>query len=402
MGWQNRIEGYDEVDPGSLEAHPDHWRLHPPVQERAVEALLESVGWVDTILVNRRTNRVLNGALRRDLAARNGVQIPVRYIDVSEDEERLLLAVLDPVSSLATIQHEALDRLLKEVHVTDEALRDLLGSLAEQARRGLEFIGRTLPDEVPAEDVPPAELGRTYQLGRHLLYCGDATEAEAISQVLGEERPRALITDMPFGVNDQPSRRGSRHRPIESDDLPPDGIHDLLVAAITAAQLQPGSAVYVVHADTLGAVVRQAFPDAGIRIASCLIWAKPSPVLGRGDYHWQHEPILYGVKRGGRHRWHGDRRETTVWQIPGPMRSGAADPGGFHPHQKPVALIERALRNSTLPGELVIDPFVGSGTAIIAAERTDRRCLGVELDPIRAGVALARWERYTGQAAELR
>lgn len=398
--WQNRIVGQGLVEPSTLEAHPERWRVHPPAQERAVEALLAELGWVGTLVVSQRTNRILNGHLLASLASRHGEAVPVTYVELNEDEERLFLAAFDPVSALATMQHEALDRLLRQIEVPDGALRDLLASLAEQARRGLQFIGRTLPDDVPAEDVAPAERGRAYRLGRHTLYCGDATVADGLSRVLAGERPRAYITDMPFGVADDPAQRGSRHRPIANDDLPPEGIHDLLVASLLAAQLAAGAAVYVVHADTLGAVVRQAFPAAGIRISACLIWVKPSPVLGRGDYHWQHEPILYGAKQGGRHRWHGDRRETTVWQIAGPVQSGSSDPSGLHPHQKPVALIERALRNSTLPGELVIDPFLGSGTTLIAAERTDRRCLGVELDPVRAGVAIARWERYTGQTAE--
>lgn len=410
-GWRSRIVDHAEVAPGDLAPHPENWRLHPKLQAKALDDLLSEVGWVQDIIVNRQTGRVLDGHLRLELARkRNEPSVPVKYVEVSEAEERRILLTFDPVSALAVADRDTLDRLLRETGEASDAVQRLVDSVA--ARAGLPVsglrTGATDPDHapvVPDEADLRVQRGQLWALGPHRLRCGDAAQRDDLRALLQAESPALLFTDPPYGVDYRPDERphGPRRRRFEAianDALEPEAYREWLLTVLIALNLPPGAAAYVCHADTMGEQVRQAFREAGYHTAACIIWAKTAPVLGRGDYHWAHEPLLYGWRTGGRHSWYGDRRQTTVWTIPTDHLAGGDERRYVHPTQKPVALVERALLNSSRPGDVVLDPFLGSGSTLIGCERLGRRCYALELDPRYAQVAIERWERFTGERAE--
>lgn len=343
--------------------------------------------------MNRRTGHLLDGHLRLRLALGRGEPtVPVLEVDLEPDEERLVLATLDPIGAMAEADGERLDELLASLMVDDAALAGLLDEL--KAAVGSR-PGRTDPDAVPT--LPgAAELyvrpGDLWLLGeRHRLLVGDATDPAVIERLLEGARPAVTIADPPYGVRYDPTWRPGHRR---SGAVPGDERADW--RAVWA--LSPSDVLYVWHGGLHAGVVAAGIEAAGFLIRAQIIWAKPSPVLSRGAYHWQHEPLYYAVRRGRPALWRGGRGQTTVWPIApvhGPG-SGSADERTIHGAQKPVEAIERALRNHR--GDL-FDPFAGSGTGLIAAERLCRRSFSVELDPLYAQVALERWQAYTGREA---
>lgn len=410
-GWRNRIVGHAEVAPGDLVPNPQNWRLHPKFQSEVMAELLGEVGWVQDIIVNQRSGHLVDGHLRLDLALRRGEPaVPVKYVDLDEDEERRILLTLDPVAALAVADRGVLDELLSHIGESSDAVQQLIASVAASAGLPLSGLrtGRTDPDDAPPVPSPAdlrVERGQLWALGMHRLLCGDAAQAGDVQTLLRHDRPALLFTDPPYGVDYRPDERpgGLRRRrfgTLANDELGPDAYRRWLAGVLTALDLPPGVAAYVCHADTMGEQARQAFREAGFHMAACIVWAKSAAVLGRGDYHWMHEPLLYGWRDGAAHHWYGDRRQTTVWQIPTDHMAGGDDHRYLHPTQKPVALVERALLNSSRPGDVVLDPFLGSGSTLIACERLGRRCFGIELDPRYVQVAIERWERFSGERAE--
>jgi DNA modification methylase len=290
------------------------------------------------------------------------------------------------------------------------------------------------PDDAPdAPAEPVTKTGDIWVMGPHRLVCGDSTMIDPLEMLMGSERADMCWTDPPYNVAYE-TKAGK----TANDDLGDSEFRQFLVDAFTNAfcMLKPGAAIYVAHADTEGLNFRAAFAQAGFKLSGCLVWRKDSLVLGRSDYQWQHEPILYGWREGSRHKWYGGRKLTTVqevgdgspftqqedgrWTIRVGDRimvvDGAATvedmlPSVFnepkpkrsegHPTMKPVALIERMLRNNARPGDIVFDPFGGSGSTLIAAERLGMCARLCELDPGYCDVIVKRYEAYTGRKAEL-
>jgi DNA modification methylase len=225
-----------------------------------------------------------------------------------------------------------------------------------------------------------------------------------IERLMGAERADMVFTDPPYNVavcggdHNPKGRTFGKGKRIENDSMPPEEFRQFLRDAFSAlaSAVKPGAAVYVCHADTEGINFRSAFVESGFMLKQCLIWAKQQFVFGRSDYHWQHEPILYGWQEGAAHSFYGERNQGTVWNIDRPMRSDMA-----HPTQKPVALVEKALNNSSKTGDLLYEPFGGSGSTIVACEKTGRKCYAMELDPKYCDVIVARWETATGKKAVL-
>jgi DNA modification methylase len=253
------------------------------------------------------------------------------------------------------------------------------------------------PDAVPD---PPAEPvtkpGDLWVLGRHRLLCGDATKAEDVARVLGNAPADVLLTDPPYGVANE--GKTADQLTIANDDLDPEAYRTFLVTALTAAgsHLRPGGAFYLFHADLTALPVRLACADAGLTIRQGLVWVKSVFVPGRQDYQWKHEPILYGWADGAAHTWLSDRSQSTVLEFDKPVKNSD------HPTPKPVELFAYLLGNSCPAGGTVLDPFAGSGTALVAAEQTGRRAALLELDPRYADVIVARYEQLTGKTAERR
>jgi DNA modification methylase len=261
--------------------------------------------------------------------------------------------------------------------------------------------GLTDPDEAPeAPQKPVSALGDVWLLGPHRLVCGDSTAQEAVAAALGGARPHLMVTDPPYGVDYDPNWRheaaargligfpAKRNGKIENDDR---------IDWSPAWALFPGDVAYVWHAGRHASKVQASLESAKFNIRCQIIWAKDSFSISRGDYHWQHEPCWYAVRRQRKGHWAGDRSQSTLWRIN--KRDGMDQ--GTHNSQKPVECMKRPIENNSSPGQSAYDPFVGSGTTIIAAEMTGRACIGIEIDPAYIDVAVLRWQAFTGKQATL-
>lgn len=400
--WRNRIVGQGDADPRDLTANPRNWRTHPREQRRVLTGALEQVGWVQQVIVNRTTGHIVDGHARVEEALERGERVPVLYVELTEEEEALALATLDPIAGLAVPDQEALDELVAGIRVDDDALRRLLGDLSgpEDRREGL-----TDPDALPPPATPAVHRGELWQLGEHRLLVGDATDAADVERLTDGRTVEVLWTDPPYGISYE--GRTEERLTIEGDDRTPEETRAVVVAACRLAPLRAGGVFYVASpAGPMHIEFLLAMREAGMRIRQTIIWVKDRFVLGRTDFHYRHEPVLYGDlgekdhepivygwAEGERHAFYGGRRLDTVWEIARPSASRE------HPTMKPVELVARALEYSSRPGDAVYDPFVGSGTTLIAAEQLGRRCLAMEIDPRYAQVTIDRWEAFTGQAA---
>jgi DNA modification methylase len=410
--WHNRIVDHANVAPADLVPNPRNWRTHPAEQQRALSGALSEVGWVTGVVVNRTTGNVVDGHLRIELAvARQEPTVPVTYVELTEAEEALVLATLDPIGAMANAEATALASLLDGLEPADEALRALLDDLTREQGIDLVRTGLVDPDDAPdLAEEPTVGRGELYALGDHRLLCGDATNEANVRRVFGEATEADLIwTDPPYGVAYQTKlsteEAVARHRRTDGLEVAkdqPEDIPALLSATFGLAPLRAGGAFYVASpssGDVLP-IFYAALAGAGMAVRQQLIWVKDVFVMGRHDFHYRHEPILYGWKEGAAHFFGGGRAQDTVWEIPRPRRSET------HPTMKPVELVARALTNSSRPGDLVYEPFAGSGSTIVAAEQTRRRCVALEIDPRYAQVAMERWEasraaRRSGSMVEL-
>jgi DNA modification methylase len=259
--------------------------------------------------------------------------------------------------------------------------------------------GLTDPDEAPAlPAIATSAVGDVWQLGRHRLVCGDATNADDVAKALVGVTPHLMVTDPPYGVDYDPDWRNRADRAngkpygaraigtVTNDDR---------IDWREAWKLFPGSIIYVWHADRHASGVQASLEAANFEIVCQVIWAKDRFVISRGDYHWQHEPCWYAVRKGNKHNWSGDRSQTTLWQI-GHQKSETG-----HSTQKPIECMKRPIENNSSPGQAVYDPFVGSGTTIIASEMTGRACHALEINPAYADVSVMRWQNFIGEQARL-
>jgi DNA modification methylase len=296
-------------------------------------------------------------------------------------EELRALRTEDVDLGLLGFDQETLDRLLNET-----------GFEADEA------AAEAADQPAPAPPVVPVTRpGNLWLLGRHRLLCGDATSAADVARLLDGARPHLMVTDPPYGVDYDPAWRNEagvsttlRTGRVTNDDR---------ADWREAWSLFPGDVAYVWHAGVHARTVIESLEAAGFAIRSQIVWAKPRLVLGRGDYHWQHEPCLYAVRKGATGHWQGARDQTTLWQIA--MVGVADDAETVHGTQKPLECMRRPIVNNSAPGEAVYDPFLGSGTTLIAAELTGRVCVALEIDPRYCDVTIERWQRLTGSAAIL-
>lgn len=395
---RDRVLELRRVKAGDLVANPGNWRLHPEPQRAAIRGLLSEIGYADA-LIAREANGALvliDGHLRRSLHPE--AVVPVLVLDVTESEADTLLATLDPLAAMARPDPGALSELLARVKSSSAAVGELLASLARGA--GLPVIrGLVDPEAAPALPATPrTRPGDLWVLGEHRLLCGDARSQKDLERLMEGTAADVLWTDPPYGVAYQgKTRRGLR---MKNDE--PAGLEALLAAAFSGidAVLRAGAAIYICHpAGPASVTFGERFLAQGWRYHQSLVWVKDSMVLGHGDYHYRHEPIAFGYKgadarrgRGGA-GWYGGNAETSVLEVPRPAASRD------HPTAKPVELIRRCLANSSRVGEAVLDPFLGSGSTLIACEIVGRRGFGVELDPAYVDVAVARWERFIGGRA---
>ncbi|MBW4597002.1 MAG: DNA modification methylase [Brasilonema angustatum HA4187-MV1] len=335
-------------------------------------------------------------------------------LDLATDVKAKQLAICDNrVSEVSlTWDAEILKEISKDVDLsaffTSDELSDLFTEEEEPNGKG----GTGDPDAVPGAKELRCKLGDIWELGEHKLIVGDSTDSVITRTLLGDEKIQLIWTDPPYNVDYDPEERNcnfSEERKtnplgkIQNDKMSDEEFRAFLDKAYSRMNevLEPGCPIYITHADTMGHHFRNAFVAQPWKLQSCLIWLKNHFALSRSDYHWQHEPILYGWKEGAAHRWYGDRTKTTILEYSPPHydKKNCDTDGYIHPTQKPTSLIEFCIANSSKGGDLVLDPFGGSGSTLIACQNTNRRARLVELDPRFASAIIERYETYTGDVA---
>ena len=375
------------------------WAKNPRRNEEAIGPVARSIkrfGFGAPIVARKATMEIIAGHTRWQAARKIKMEtVPVRILDISEADAQLLALADNKLGEISDWDNAQLAQVLEDLQAASVDVlesgfgkHDIDALIAELHAGDHETVEEDPVPEVPK--VATSELGKIYQLGEHRLLCGDSTDPKNLARLVGEDKVALLWTDPPYNV-DYEGKAGK----IENDQMSPQQFAEFLDRAMQAVDsvLPQGSAFYIAHADTEGLNFRAAVRAAGWKLASCIIWLKNSLVMGRGDYHWIHEPILYGWKPGAPHHAVKDRKQTTVWECNRPTSSGE------HPTMKPPLLIERAIKNSTEPGAVVLDTFGGSGSTLIAAIRTGRRALLCELDPKYCDVIRARYERFIAKAS---
>ena len=382
---------------GDLIPYARNARTHSEAQVALIAGSIREYGFTNPVLVDGE-NGIIAGH-GRVLAARKLGLTRVPVIELAHLTEAQKRAYILADNRLA--EQAGWDRELLALEAEDLASLGIdLASLGFEAGEIDALLNAGAPDpreeetpEVPAE--PVSRPGDLWLLGRHRLICGDATDRDTVSRVLDGVIPHLLASDPPYGVNYDPDWR-NRAGAAETKRVGK-VMNDDRADWREAWALFPGDVAYVWHGALHATTVAESLIATGFDVRSQIIWAKERLVLSRGHYHWQHEPCWYAVRKGAAGHWTGDRKQTTLWQIP----SRDQDAATVHGTQKPVECMRRPILNNSSPGQAIYEPFCGSGTTLIAAETTGRACHAVELDPAYVDVAVLRWQAFTGQAAVL-
>jgi DNA modification methylase len=352
-------------------------------------------------VVARSDGTVIDGHLRLKAAQRLGLpEVPVALADdLSEAQIKAFRLLANRSASWAEWDDELLALELKDLQDAGYDL-GLTGFDAGELRNLMEdgpAAGLTDEDAVPEPPADPVtKPGDLWVLGEHRLLCGDATVATDVERLLAGARPHLLVSDPPYGVEYDPAWRNEagvsttkRTGKVANDDR---------ADWREAWALFPGDVAYVWHAAIHATTVAESLVACGFDIRAQIVWSKSRFALGRGDYHWQHEPCWYAVRKGTRSHWQGARDQSTLWSI---APAGAEDAATTHGTQKPVETMRRPIVNNSERGDLIYEPFCGSGTTLIAAETVGRRCFAIELDPAYCDVIVRRWQEFTGKPAVL-
>ena len=379
-----------------LQLDPANVRRHPAQNIAAIKASLTRFGQQKPVVIDRRGIVVAgNGTLAaaRDLG---WTEIDVVVTDLAGSEAVAFAIADNRTAELAEWDDDALASVLAALKAEDDALLQVAGFSEDDLNK---LVAAAAPeatqDVVPAVPaVPVTQPGDLVILGRHRLLCGDATNPEHVRLAMGDTTPFLMVTDPPYGVAYDPAWRNEEGL----SDTERTGVvtNDHRVDWTDAYRLFPGDVAYVWHAGRFAADVAGHLTAVGMGIRAQIIWRKPRFAISRGHYHWQHEPCWYAVREGRTSRWVGDRSQSTVWDLD---NSGRDEDATTHGTQKPVEAMARPIRNHGGPDDVVYDPFLGSGTTIVAAEQLGRACVGLEIEPGYCDVIVARWEALTGQQA---
>jgi DNA modification methylase len=379
---------------------------NPRKNDHAIERMAASInefGFKIPILA-RSAGDIVDGHLRLKAAQKLELQeVPVILCDEwSEAQVKAFRLLVNRSATWADWDQELLTLEISELDTLDFDL-SLTGFEPTEIDECL--FGQEKED-AQQQDIPPlpqeaiTQLGDLWICGEHQVLCGDATSANAVAALFGSAMPVLMVTDPPYGVNYDPNWRedAGLGRQRQTGTVK----NDQQVDWSAAYRLFLGNVAYVWHAGVHASEVAANLESAGFRIRSQIIWAKQHFALSRGDYHWQHEPCWYAVREGKAANWCGDRTQSTLWQVANlnPFGGSAEEPTG-HGTQKPLELMRRPILNNSRRGEIIYDPFLGSGTSLVAAEDTDRVCFGLEIDPRYVDVILMRWQKLTGKAAVL-
>lgn len=374
-----------------LVPYQNNARTHSPAQIQKLRSSLREFGFINPVLIDRDYG-VIAGHGRIEAARAEGItEVPCVFVDHLTEAQKKAYILAD-------------NRMALDAGWDEEMLKVELSGLLEMGYDlGLTgFDAAELSDffntddeakeddfDVDAELEKPTfcKAGDVWKLGMHTLICGDATKHETYDALLDDTKVNLVLTDPPYNVNYE----GSAGK-IKNDNMAADKFYQFLLDAFTCMErsMAADASVYIFHADTEGLNFRRAFDDAGFYLSGCCIWKKQSLVLGRSPYQWQHEPVLYGWKKSGKHQWYTGRKETTIWEFDKPKKNGD------HPTMKPIPLLAYVLGNSTQTNGLVLDPFGGSGSTLIACEQTGRVCYTMELDEKFCDVIVNRYIEQVG------
>lgn len=354
---------------------------------------IEQFGYVEPVIWNEKTGRVVGGHQRLKVLTDMGItEVDVVVVDMDTEKEKALNIALNKISGEWDTEKLAL--VIADLQGTDfdvsltgfdpEELEDLFRDDVKGGVKEDDF-------DVEAELKKPtfSKAGDLWMLGEHRLFCGDSTKPETFDLLMNGKKANLVVTDPPYNVD----YKGSA-RKIKNDSMAEDQFEQFLLAAYQQmeAAMADDASIYVFHSDSHGLAFRKAFEEAGFYLSGCCIWKKQSLVLGRSPYQWQHEPVLFGWKKKGKHQWYTGRKESTIWEFDKPKKNKD------HPTMKPIALVSYPIMNSTMTGCLVLDPFGGSGSTLIACEQTGRVCYTVELDEKFCDVIVRRYIEQVGSA----
>lgn len=382
---------YYLADVSELIPYVRNARTHSEAQVAQIAASIREFGFLSPILV-AEDNTILAGHGRLAAALKLGLKkVPcVKENHLTETQKRAYIIADNKLSLNAGWDSELLAVELSELEGADFNL-DLLGfdeaELSSIFDADKDVSEDDFDVEKELEEPCFSKTGDMWTLGKHRIICGDATKLETYKTLLENTKVNLVVTDPPYNVNYE----GSAGK-IKNDNMEDDKFYQFLFNSFVNMEqaMADDASIYVFHADTEGLNFRKAFQDAGFYLSGCCIWKKPSLVLGRSPYQWQHEPCLYGWKKKGKHKWYAGRKETSVWEFEKPKKN--AD----HPTMKPIALLAYPIKNSSMTNSLVLDPFAGSGSTLIACEQTGRICYAIELDEKYCDVIVKRYIEQVG------
>lgn len=388
-----------EIEIEKLIPYARNSRTHSDEQVAQIAASIKEFGWTNPILVDGEAG-IIAGHGRLAAARKLGMKkIPVIELShLSPTQKKALIIADNKLALNAGWDNEMLALEFEELEI--EGFDLALTGFGEDERDALkpEQVTEGLTDEDAVPDVPvepKTKPGDIYLLGKHRLMCGDSCSITDMEKLCDGQPVDMWLTDPPYNVAYEGKTKDALK--IQNDSMADDQFRQFLRDAYVTADtvMKPGAVFYIWHADSEGYNFRGAAQDAGWKVRQCLIWKKSTMVMGRQDYHWKHEPCLYGWKDGAGHLWATDRKQTTILEFDKPSRNGE------HPTMKPVELFEYQMLNNTKGGDIVLDSFGGSGTTMIAAEKNGRYARLMELDPKYCDVIVKRWEDFTGKKAEL-
>ena len=381
---------------GKLVPYVNNARTHSPEQLAKLRSSLREFGFINPVIIDRDFN-VIAGHGRIVAAKEEGItEVPCVFVDYLTEAQKKAYILADNRMALDAgwdeellrIEIESLQGADFDVSLTgfgEDEIADLFAGDSEKDVKDDDFdLSAAL------EKAAFVERGDIWTVGRHRLMCGDATSAEDVSALMDGKKANLIVTDPPYNV----AFKSGSGLSIQNDSMGNGEFYTFLYNSFQnmAEHLEKGGAAYVFHADTEGLNFRKAFVDAGFHLAGVCIWVKNSLVLGRSDYQWQHEPVLYGFLKNGKHPWYSDRKQTTIWNYDKPKRNKN------HPTSKPLDLLGYPICNSSQENAIVLDTFSGSGSTMMACEQTNRICHMMELDEKYASVILRRYVEDTGDS----
>lgn len=390
---------YKEIEISKLMPYENNARTHSEAQLNRIAESIKEFGFINPILIDKEYG-IIAGHGRMMAAKQLGIdKVPCLFVEhLSEEQKRAYIIADNKLALDAGWDYDILEKEMKALQEMDFDLE--LTGFTEDEIAGIIKLGteEEYEDDFDPEEALPEEAvtkpGDIWQLGEHILACGDSTNSEDMKRLVDDRVVDLIVTDPPYNVAYEGKTKDKLK--IQNDHQSTDDFTAFLEAAFKnmAEWLKSGGVVYIWHADTMRKAFLDAIEQTDLSVREVLVWVKNTMVLGRQDYHWQHEPCLYGWKEGAAHYFIDDRTQTTVMQYDKPAKSIE------HPTMKPIELIAKQIQNSSRTNEVVLDPFGGSGTTLIACEHLKRKCLTMELDPRYCDVIVKRWEELTGQKAE--